>query len=62
MINVTQLTEYASRRAAGLFESVRGLSTALQRHGLAEVRVVAQRDKFSDLDKSRWGRVQTRLC
>lgn len=57
LIRVTQLTEFASRRAAGLFESVRGLSSALQSNGLADVRVVARRDEFSDLDRLVWGGV-----
>ncbi|MBN8920739.1 MAG: glycosyltransferase [Rhizobiales bacterium] len=57
MIKVTEMTEFASRRAAGLFESVRGLSSALQREGLAEVRIVTQRDAFSDLDRPGWGNV-----
>src|SRR5262245_42557158 len=54
MIRVAQLTEHASRRGAGVSESVRGLSTALQHNSLAQVRVVARRDDASELDRARW--------
>ncbi|OMI12928.1 hypothetical protein BSN85_08790 [Bradyrhizobium brasilense] len=54
-MRVTQLTEFASRRASGLFASVQGLSTALHDNSLARVRVVARRDDASELDRPSWG-------
>ncbi|WP_349631423.1 glycosyltransferase [Bradyrhizobium sp. BR 10289] len=53
-MRVTQLTEFASRRASGLFASVCGLSTALHDNSLAQVRVVARRDDASELDRLSW--------
>jgi poly(glycerol-phosphate) alpha-glucosyltransferase len=55
VIRVNQLTESTSRRAGGLFESVRGLSLALQDEALAEAKVIARRDDFTEADRAAWG-------
>lgn len=55
MIRVNQLTESTSRRAGGPFESVRGLSLALQDEALADVKVIARRDDFTEADRAVWG-------
>jgi glycosyltransferase involved in cell wall biosynthesis len=54
VIRVNQLTESTSRRAGGPFESVRGLSLALQDQALANVKVIARRDDFTEADRAVW--------
>lgn len=53
-LRVTMVTGSLSRRAGGLFQSVRNLSQALARQGVA-VRVVGLRDADTERDLDAWG-------
>lgn len=58
VITVAQMTDFASRKGGGLFESVRGLSRALQEESLARVTVITKQDEAVAADRSAWGSVE----
>lgn len=61
MINITHLVESISRRAGGMFESVRGLCWAQNAARRVHAEVCAAEDEFSSTDAGAWENVPLRI-
>lgn len=54
MIQAVHLSTLVSRRAGGLFESVRLLSKSLEATGRVDLQVIGMKDEFSERDSKEW--------
>jgi glycosyltransferase involved in cell wall biosynthesis len=62
MIRAAHVTDSISRRAGGLFETVRGLCSTLNTFGEIQAEVFAGEDEFTNLDKNAWNGVPTHIA
>lgn len=62
MTRVAHVTDSISRRAGGMFESVRGLCSALNVGDTVRAEVFAAEDEFTKVDKSVWNGVPTHVA
>lgn len=62
MIRAAHVTDSISRRAGGLFETVRGLCSTLNTFGEIQVEVFAGEDESTNLDKNAWNEVPIHIA